>query len=776
MAETELRSQIADLEAELESVRGAKASADEHVLSLERKNLMLEASVAEARRQREVLRTEIEETLRAELGEEMGRETRRHEELRELLAARISDKDLLIASLRAQLESSEARGDGHGRIEAAVAAETRPPTAEARTGERGVGDVEEGEGTPTGGGETTPGTRAGRPMKLPALPTFDGNSREEGAYKRWVAKIGKHTELLHWSDRDQLLQFELHLTGKAERVYEVLPPEEKQTFASATEALGRRIQPAKREALASAQLLRRKQKAGESVDDYVREFERLFEDSYGHRADIDAAFKAVLKRDLFVQGLLLKWQEKVLPTTKAFPDALHLARTAEEQERQLGLMHHRHNLPRKDGAGKDPVGKQPPKELSGQSPEGQQPAHTSKNWIRCYRCQGLGHRSRECPLRKSTEARGSTGETQPGSSSTVTAADAEDPSDRCRRLQQEWADAEFARLSKAYTPEVPVDAVKGALGPLWYAEVNIAGTPVRAMVDTGSSATIIAFPTFQKIGAKAAIPRSALRKPSVTLKDYSRRPIPIFAEVDLEISHQGKKTTATVYLRSDQGTGGESCLLGTNVLVDLGLVFPGLGVETSGEGVRDGGIVRLIKAERVPSRCGVVVEAMVEGRNGAMLMVEPVQDESGLELEPMLVQPGLSGKVCIVICNPSPEVVHLKQGQLMGSAHHVSEGQVNGTGMWIGGDVVTECGDVCVNPDGVRKRKEKLSELLKVGNESGVIREKVLEAHDMFAIDEGERGEVREVQHEIVTGDSPPIRAGATSAICTEGGGSPHGG
>ena len=34
----------------------------------------------------------------------------------------------------------------------------------------------------------------------------------------------------------------------------------------------------------------------------------------------------------------------------------------------------------------------------------------------------------------------------------------------------------------------------------------------------------------------------------------------------------------------------------------------------------------------------------------------------------------------------------------------------------------------------------------------------MLEAHDVFALDEGERGEVREVQHEVETGDSPPIR------------------
>lgn len=37
-----------------------------------------------------------------------------------------------------------------------------------------------------------------------------------------------------------------------------------------------------------------------------------------------------------MQGLLLKWQEEVLPSAKTFADALHQVRTAEEQEKQLG--------------------------------------------------------------------------------------------------------------------------------------------------------------------------------------------------------------------------------------------------------------------------------------------------------------------------------------------------------------------------------------------------------------------------------------------------------
>ena len=139
----------------------------------------------------------------------------------------------------------------------------------------------------------------------------------------------------------KLLQFELHLTGKAESIYEVLSAELKGSYASATRALGERLRPARREALTSAQLLRRQQRAGETVDEYVREFEHLFEKSYGNRSGLDQAFKEVLKRDLFVQGLLLKWQEKVLPSAKTFADAPYQARMIEEQERQLLEIHQR---------------------------------------------------------------------------------------------------------------------------------------------------------------------------------------------------------------------------------------------------------------------------------------------------------------------------------------------------------------------------------------------------------------------------------------------------
>ncbi len=62
-----------------------------------------------------------------------------------------------------------------------------------------------------------------------------------------------------------------------------------------------------------------------------------------------------------------------------------------------------------------------------------------------------------------------------------------------------------------YQTEVGVDQVTGAIGPLYYAQVKIEGTPVEAMIDPGSSASIISFTLFKKIGKKAKVPSHALK-------------------------------------------------------------------------------------------------------------------------------------------------------------------------------------------------------------------------------------------------------------------------
>ena len=131
--------------------------------------------------------------------------------------------------------------------------------------------------------------------------------------------------------------------GLSDQLYEILPYKAKSSFSTAMDALKQRLHPVRSEALLSAQLIKRKQKYSESVDEYAHEFESLLEKSYERKAGMDQASKELLKRDLFVQGLTYKWQEKILPSASSFGGALHQARLAEEQHKQLNELHSRHS-------------------------------------------------------------------------------------------------------------------------------------------------------------------------------------------------------------------------------------------------------------------------------------------------------------------------------------------------------------------------------------------------------------------------------------------------
>jgi len=102
-------------------------------------------------------------------------------------------------------------------------------------------------------------------------------------------------------------------------------------------------------------------------------------------------------------------------------------------------------------------------------------------------------------------------------------------------------------MTSAYNDHVDVKtvtadgkAVAGSLGPLYYADVRVAGTPVKALIDTGSPATILSFELFKTTGKAANISSDSLLPVDgdVALKDYSQRTIPIGAKVNLEIDWQ----------------------------------------------------------------------------------------------------------------------------------------------------------------------------------------------------------------------------------------------
>ena len=108
---------------------------------------------------------------------------------------------------------------------------------------------------------------------------------------------------------------------------------------------------------------------------------------------------------------------------------------------------------------------------------------------------------------------------------------------RCRQLHRDWKEAEFARMVQDYG--ATVNTISGSVGPLYYCAVKIEGKPTRAMVDGGSSVTVLNFSTFRELGKRAQIPPSALKPPDVPIRDYTQCPILVGAMVELEIEFKG---------------------------------------------------------------------------------------------------------------------------------------------------------------------------------------------------------------------------------------------
>ena len=95
------------------------------------------------------------------------------------------------------------------------------------------------------------------------------------------------------------------------------------------------------------------------------------------------------------------------------------------------------------------------------------------------------------------------------------------------------------------------------------------------MVDPGLLATLTFFNPFKRIDRKTNIPSSELSKPSV---DYNQRKFPFGTSVDLTISFNGQKVVTTLHICFPDGQV-ESCLLDTNVVIQLGLMVPTATVE-----------------------------------------------------------------------------------------------------------------------------------------------------------------------------------------------------
>ena len=169
--------------------------------------------------------------------------------------------------------------------------------------------------------------------------------------------------------------------------------------------------------------------------------------------------------------------------------------------------------------------------------------------------------------------------------------------------------------------------------------------------------------------------------------------------------------------------------------------------------------VKLVKSVKVPPRSSIIVPVHVNGIDGDALL-EPTTACKAV-IEGSLIHP-VEGMSQIVMTNQSFTMQYLKQGAKMCEAVPVEV--VDGIQSPESTEVESTRTYRVLSNERVRWRKQTLLDILvneKVSvpeEDRAKLCELLFKYHDVFTLEEGERGETDLIEFSIDTGDAPPIR------------------
>ena len=189
---------------------------------------------------------------------------------------------------------------------------------------------------------------------------------------------------------------------------------------------------------------------------------------------------------------------------------------------------------------------------------------------------------RNCPYpkkgRQDEEARGQ----KRGTVSALTEEE-EDPQTEMQHLKQRMEELQASLPDNEPTPVVNTVAADkkgpgGTLGPGVFVDVCVNGVPTRALVDTGSPATIASLDFVLGLFVKEKKPQQTaaewkeavlgrLSPPSVTLRAYSGHKLKVTAQVCLRLTYGWRTVEANVLVLREAPN---DLLLGTDVQPQLG--------------------------------------------------------------------------------------------------------------------------------------------------------------------------------------------------------------
>ena len=494
-------------------------------------------------------------------------------------------------------------------------------------------------------------------------------------------------DLCKWNTSAKLVHLTTRLKGQAFAFYRSCAPRQKADYDSLVTKLKKRFTPVRIQAIQMSHFHERRQKAGESVDSFAQDLRGLYHKAYPSTSrgskETEEMGQTILANQ-FATGLLPELKAKVGGSEGDLEKLLTKARFEEAKLRYLQPQ------PAQKKPAQTPVSK--PVEPK-QSMQSMQQSWTSAK--SCFNCGSKRHLAYQCPEHGRSKPVESRSKHQPHKRQNNNVAtllpqaeDCEQLKEKVAELRRQLQEAERSlTISEVATclHRIEVEPREVQLGPVLTVVVQMEGVPVRALIDTGSPATIVDLEFLVNALAKTresdqsppewmAAVEKRFQPPGLPLKSYGGHKLNLVGQLQVTLTRGNHTTDAVIQVQKDAPV---QLLLGTDLQPLPGFSFL---MEDECETMDllqkeqpSDCVVRLVKAVCVPANHMKMIEAQAIGcgERSAFQPVQKLIEQHGLQMADAIVEPGEAGKMTLIVENHSHQPIDLENSYVLGCLHPV---------------------------------------------------------------------------------------------------------